>query len=317
MAKNHLLKPRTVQDIDSRIDRVLRGLGNPEPPLLLDNVRELLKLDRRFYTASDPSLLREAVSRIRVATIQVAARPMLLVEAIKKWSLQALYLPDQKRILLDQSLPEKKHRWNEAHEIGHSLLPWHDDVMHGDNQHTLRPDCLAEIEAEANFAAGRMLFLRDRFGNEAHGQALSIASIQALHKQFGNTISSTLWRFVETMGTQRPMVGMISAHPHPARRPADFDPATPCRHFIQSQAFGERFTTLTEAEIFAMLPTYCGAQTGGPLGAAELILTDDNGEEHLFAFETFFIRYRSPAVGEALTLGAYIRPYVRMIAVGC
>jgi hypothetical protein len=188
--------------------------------------------------------------------------------------------------------------------------------MHGDNQHTLKPDCLAEIEAEANFAAGRLLFLRDRFGNEAHAQPLSIASIQALRKQFNNTISSTLWRFVETMGTKKPMVGMISAHPHPGRRPVDFDPAAPCRHFIQSQAFGERFNNLAEVEMFAMLPSYCGTQSGGPLGAAELILTDDNGEEHLFAFETFFIRYKAPAIGEALTLGVYVRPYARLIAVG-
>jgi hypothetical protein len=41
-----------------------------------------------------------------------------------------------------------------------------------------------------------------------------------------------------------------------------------------------------------MLPSYCGSQSGGPLGCAELILTDDNGDEHIFAFETFFIRYR-------------------------
>ena len=51
------------------------------------------------------------------------------------------------------------------------------------------------------------------------------------------------------------------------------------------------------------------------MGAGELILTDNNGEKHLFSFETFFIRYPPPAVGEALTLGVYIRPYARLIAV--
>ena len=112
------------------------------------------------------------------------------------------------------------------------------------------------------------------------------------------------------------MLGMISAHPHPDRQPADFDQAAPCRHFIQSQAFGSRFKKLVEADIFKMLPTYCGAQSGGPLGSAELILTDDDGEDHLFVFETFFIRYSPPAIGEALTLGVYMRPYARMIAVG-
>lgn len=79
MSKNHLLRSRTMHDIDQRIERVLRGLGNPKPPLRLEDVRELLKLDRVFYRADDPGLMRETVSRIRVATIQVALRPMLLV----------------------------------------------------------------------------------------------------------------------------------------------------------------------------------------------------------------------------------------------
>lgn len=314
MAKNYILKARTIKDIDDRIDRVLRGLGNPQPPLSLDDARELLKLDRAFYTSDDPGLIREAVSRIRVATIQVALRPMLLVDAIKKWSLQALYLPDSKRILLDSSLPAKKHRWNEAHEIGHSLLPWHDDVMHGDNRHTLSPNCIEQIEAEANFAAGRLLFLRDLFTAQARDSAPVISSIQALHRQFGNTLASTLWRFVESAGADRPMVGMLTCHPHISRRPPEFNPAEPCRHCIQSPAFVTRFSRIPEAGLFRAVASYCGAQSGGPLGAANLILTDDNGEQHLFAFETFFTRHRPPSPGEALTLGVYSRPHIRAVA---
>lgn len=314
MAKNFLIKEKTAQDIDGRVERVLRGLGNPEPPLNLDDVRRLLELDRVFYRADDPSLLREAVSRIRVATIQVFQRPMLLAEAIKKFSLQALYVPDRKRILLDGSLPEKKHRWNETHEIVHSFIPWHDDVMHGDNKQTLLPGCQEQVEAEANYGAGRLLFLRDRFAVEARDLPIALTSIQALKRGFGNTLSSTLWRFVETVGVQRPMIGMISAHPHVARRPSNFDPLKPCRHFIQSPGFAMRFSRITESQVFAAVASYCGAQSGGPIGAKELILTDDNGDEHVFAFESFFIKYKSPAVGEALTLGAYARPHIRIVA---
>ena len=110
MAKNLILSPKTAADIDRRVDRVLQGLGNPEPPLRLELVRELLKLDVGFYTADNPGMAREVVSRIRVATIQVFQRPTLLLDAIKKMSLKALYLPDRKRILLDGSLPALKHR---------------------------------------------------------------------------------------------------------------------------------------------------------------------------------------------------------------
>jgi hypothetical protein len=314
LSKNYLIKEKTAHDIDARVERVLRGLGNPEPPLLLEQVRELLKLDRAFFRADDPGLIRESVSRIRIATIQVFQRPMLLAEAIRKFSLQALYAPDSRRILLDRSLPLKKHRWSEAHEIVHSLIPWHDDVMHGDNRHTLTPACHEQVEAEANYGAGRLLFLRDRFVAEANALPITIDSVQSLHRTYGNSISSTLWRFVEAVGTQRPLVGMITCHPHPAHRPDDFDAARPCRHCIQSAGFAAHFGRVTEGRLFEAVSGYCGSRRGGPLGAAELILQDDNGDEHIFTFETFFIRYKAPATGEALTLGLYARPNLRIIA---
>lgn len=309
MAKNYLLPPKTAQDIDQRVERVLRGLGNPEPPLRLDDVRQLLKLDRAFYTADDPSLAREAISRIRIATIQVYQRPTLIIDAIRKFSLKALYLPDRRRILLDGSLPAKKHRWNEAHEIGHSLIPWHEDMMLGDNAHTVSADCHEQVEAEANFAAARLLFLRERFMAESRSLEITIASIQQLHATFGNTLSTTLYRFIEFAGSERPIVGLITGHPHVTRRGASYDPVKPCRHFIQSPAFAARFARMSEVALFEAVVGYCGSQSGGPLGAAELILIDDNGDQHRFIFETFFNRY------DALTLGVYLRPEARVLAV--
>ncbi len=310
MAKNILLLHATRVDIDERVERVLRGLGNPEPPLRLEDVRELLKLDLGYYTASDPGLAREAISRVRVATIQVFKRPTLIIDAIRKFSLKALYLPDRKRILLDSNEPKLKHRWNEAHEVGHSLLPWHEEMMHGDNEHTLSKSCMEQIEAEANFAAGRLLFLRDRFVEEAISSALGLDTIKQLHKRFGNTLASTLWRFVESVGDTQPVVGLMTCHPHPSREPDGHDPTKPCKHFIQSAAFQARFRKLSEVEIFAAVRAYCGAQRGGILGQEELILIDDNGEDHRFAFETFYNGY------DALTLGVHLNAQPTRVAVG-
>ena len=146
--KNINLGHRTIVDIDSQVSKVLKGLGNPEPPLDLRMVRELLKLDRGYYSTTDDSLLRETFSRMKVAGKQVLLRPTLLRDAVRTLSLKALYLPDQKRILLDKNLPQIKHRWNEAHEIGHDLIPWHSDMMLGDTEQTLTPVCHEMIEAE-------------------------------------------------------------------------------------------------------------------------------------------------------------------------
>lgn len=310
MTKNLILLPATKRDIDERVERVLRGLGNPEPPLRLQDVRELLKLDLAYYTASDPGLAQEAISRIRVAAIQVFNRPTLIIDAVRKFSLKALYLPDRKRIMLDSDEPKLKHRWSEAHEVGHSLLPWHEEMMHGDNQQTLSQNCMDHIEAEANFAAGRLLFLRDRFVEEVRSSAPKIETVQQLNKTFGNTLASTLWRFVESIGESQPVVGLMSCHPHASRQPKDHNPLKPCKHFIQSSAFQARFSKLTEVEIFAAIRSYCGSQAGGILGSCELVLTDDNGTSHRFAFETFFNRY------DALTLGVYIAEESVRIVVG-
>lgn len=302
MATNRFITSRTADDIDGRVERVLRGLGHPEPPLRLEDVRELLQIDRAFYTADDPDIIRETLSRIRVAAIQVYRRPTLIIDAIRKSSLKALYLPDRKRILLDGALPKIKRRWNEAHEIGHSIIPWHYDTTFGDNEYTLSQDCREQIEAEANFAAGRLLFLRERFVEEARSVESSIKTIQKLRTIFGNTLSTTLYRFVESVGVEIPMVGMITCHPHASRRPGDFDPSDPCRHFIRSPAFARYFGRTSESYLFSRVASYCGPQRGGPLGEDEIILTDDNGGKHYFHFESFFNRY------DTLTLGQYRRP---------
>lgn len=69
--KNIQLGTRTVADIDAQVVKVLRGLGNPEPPIDLAVVRDLLRLDRQYYSTSDDGLLRETVSRLKVAGLQI------------------------------------------------------------------------------------------------------------------------------------------------------------------------------------------------------------------------------------------------------
>ncbi len=310
MAKNVILKSKVAADIDEQVAGVIRRLGNPEPPLNLRIVREALKLDFGYYSARDSGLLQETVALLRVAGKQVLLRPSLLIEAVRKLDLRALYIPDQKRILLDQDQPKLKHRWNEAHEIGHSVIDWHAGAMLGDDEHTLIPACHAKIEAEANFAAARLLFLRDRFRDEARQLAPGFDSLNRLADRYGNTKASTFWRAIEYWGADTPMVGLITGHPHPAKRKADFDPAAPCKHFIQSPAFATMFSALRETDVFDQVVDYCGSQRGGSLGEAEILLLDDNREGHVFAFESFCFHHHT------LTLGIYQHPRSIAVAVG-
>jgi hypothetical protein len=296
---NPTLRTRTTADVDKQIEKLLRGLGNPQPPLDLRIVRELLSLDRNFYNSEDDGVLRETVSKLKVAGIQVLRRPALLRDAIRKFSLKALYLPDQKRILIDQALPELKHRWSEAHEIGHSVIPWHEGMMLGDDKQTLLPLCHEQMEAEANYAAGQLLFLGPCFRAEALDHLPTIDNVRALAARYGNTATSTLWRFVEEAHRDVPMFALVSGHPHVSRRASTFDPDQPCRYYVQSPAFRLQFGAHTEIHLFGLIARYCGAQRGGMLGQGELTLNDVNQTLHRFDCQTFFNRY------DALTLGVW------------
>ncbi len=291
--KNILLSARTAQDIDKHIDRILRDLGNPEPPIRLEDVRQLLRLDLGFYSATDKGFIKEVVHALKIGARQVVERPTLLLEAIQKLDLKALLLPDRKRILLDSALPILKQRWSEAHETVHSVLPWHGALAMGDTKLTLTPGCHEQIEAEANYGAGRLLFLGDLFAERARDVEPTMKNIMALHEHFGNTITTTLWRYVE--GSERILFGMVSIHPH--HPPENGDPANSCRYFIRSPKFSEIFANGIETEIFRQVGGYCSQKKAGPLGKGVITLVDTNGSSHSFSCETFSNRY------DVLTLG--------------
>jgi len=85
-----VLQPRVRQDIQARTDRILRELGNPEPPLRLEDVRTLLRLDRDYFSGDSDGLLQAMVSKLRRGGIQFLEHPTLLVDAVKKFDLRAL-----------------------------------------------------------------------------------------------------------------------------------------------------------------------------------------------------------------------------------
>jgi hypothetical protein len=233
---------------------------------------------------------------------QVIRRPRLLLEVVKKLELKALWVPDRNRILIDAELPSAKQRWGEAHEIGHSLLPWHECVMHGDQNRTLSYACQRQIEAEANFAAGRMLFLQDVFVEHLKSGALNFDWVRQISKHFGNTMTSTLWRSIESL--EEPLFGLVSQHP---RHPTNAG-QKPVRYFLRSRAFEAQFATITADDIFKRLRTFCFGRVG-PIGSGEQVFRDVNGEEHVFLVETFFNHH------DALTLGAYQGPRLDSVRV--
>ncbi len=291
--KNQFVDSRSAKDIDKQVEKILHSLGNPQPPLNLDLVRALLQLDRRYYTSTNDGALREFANKVTLGTKQVLMRPGLIIDAVKKWDLKALYLPDQKRILIDSNLPEPKQRWSEGHEIIHSVLPWHQSTTFGDNKGTLTPACYEELEWEANYGAGQLLFLHKRFKEHSDDLRLTLKNFQNLAKLYGNSLTTTLWRAVEN--SRFACFGAI--HAHPWRLPDDFNPDRPIRYLIQSRNYAAVFPKVTEIEIFNVIKSYCSDRRGGPLGSGTTILEDIRDEKFEFSMETFYNRH------DALTLG--------------
>lgn len=292
--KNLLLDSRTARDIDDRVNRIHHDIDYRGGKIELGDVRAMLRLDLAYYTADEPGLLSEVVHKLKVGAKQVIKRPGLLLEAVRKFDLKALFVPDRKQILIDAALPDLKKRWAEGHEVVHSVLPWHADYMLGDTKATLTPSCHEQIESEANYGAGRLFFPVREFVGLYRAQPLNMQRIRDIAGHFGNTITSTLWRCVES--DDHPCFGVISVHPWRAS-----GGESEIEHLIQSPSFAERYATFTDKDAMALLRTYCGSQRAGPLGRAEVIVRDDSGSEHIFFAETFCNSYQT------LTLAQYVR----------
>lgn len=299
--KNLFIDPSTASDIDGRVDRVLRDLNYKSGKVELKEVRELLRLDLQYYTSRDESLAKDIVHKLRIGATQVVKRPLFLIEAIAKFDLRALFVPDRKRILVAKDLPDLKKRWSVGHEISHSLFPWHSEYMLGDNKTTLSPTCHEIIEAEANYGTGRLLFPAKQFVGLSQSSPPSLGHVRTIASYFGNTITTTLWRYVENSGAVA--LGLVGEHPRYVRHGEP-----PIAYFIRSRGFKDQFGKIDERELFQALAEYCSYRKAGPLGQAELVLRDDNGDKHDFVFESFGTSYN------ALTLAIHIRKHVTKVS---
>jgi hypothetical protein len=212
----------------------------------------------------------------------------------------ALWLPDGRRILMDDEVPMPKQRHIHAHEIVHSITPWHQMFLLGDNELTLDPQCQAVIEVEANYGAGQMLFLLDRFAGEARDCELNWKSLQALKTRYRNTLTTTLWHAVEEREPDRPILGLIGRHPRHPDIGGGADGAN-IRHFIRSRAFRGFFPQVTADDVYRIVRGYVRFSKRGPCGERAYPLIDANGDRWEFAFQSFCNSY------DLLTLGMAVR----------
>lgn len=278
--KNVHVNARTAKDIDDRIDRIHRDIDYAGGKVALLDVRELLRLDLQYYRTDDPRLLDEVIHKLKVGAKQVLSRPTLLMDVVKKFDLSALFIPDRKRILMDDSVPDLKKRWCESHEVAHSVIPWHVDYMLGDNRTTLSQDCHHQIESEANHGAARLLFPHKAFSDAWRSSAPTLVNVRSLAKHFGNTITSTLWRYIEQ--SEEASFAAIGEHPH---HPREGKP--PVEYFVRSNLFEQQFSKVGIADVETWIHTCCGYKRTGPIEASEIVIINNDDEPQIFLVEFF------------------------------
>ncbi len=291
-------------DINEHISRLLRDLGNPEPPLRLETVRELQKLDLAYYSKSNLDLLDEMAHKARLAGHQITSTAKGMRDVITEYGIKGLLMLKEgdKKIFIDDDVVQLKRRFVIAHEIIHDLLPWHRSLLIGDNEATLNPTFHQAMEAEANYGGRRLIFMGGQFQKEALDSAFDWKTIEQLKKRYDNTLTTTLWHMVCERDPNQPAFGLISKHPYHG----DICPKAGndnVAYVPRSNALIEHFPSLTHEIAYSAVVEHAGTKKRGPVGEGESVFYDANGDAHTFEIFSFSNTY------DLLTYGIYKCPY--------
>ena len=269
--------PVTQKEIHKITGRVLREAGITAAPVSIETLLDFLRVHREFFDLEDPSLWRTLKHKAKVQKHKFK-------RVFTKSRLAALWLPDENRILVDQTLPEPKKAWASFHDATHTILPWHKDFFLGDTAQTLNPAFQEDLEAEANFGASNLMFCGPEFSKDALSLPAEWSSLAKLKKRYQTSWVTTLRRFVRYTH-DRPMAAIISTAPW-MQKPTEQE--TRCRHFVPSPRFEHQFGNVTADCLLDTIDNNITKRSGGPVGDFEFPLTDDNGKSHEFRGESFF-----------------------------
>lgn len=293
-----------VKDINDRVARLLRDMGNPTPPLRLEQVRQQQKLDLTYYSKSDLSLLDEIAHQTRLAGKAIVTTARTMRDVVEQYGIRGMLMltDSDKRIFIDNEVKQLKRRFVIAHEITHDLLDWHRALLLGDNENTLSPVCHQAMEAEANYGARQLIFLGERFQRESRDYEFNWKTITEFKERYGNTLTTTLWQMVCQRDPSQPAFGLISTHPY---HPSICEKAVNgnVAYFPRSSALIERFPNLTPEIAYAAVTQHATRKKTGPVGEGESIFIDANDEPHIFEIFSFSNHY------DLLTYGVYKRSY--------
>jgi hypothetical protein len=143
--------------------------------------------------ATNPTELLDFL-KLQFVVLDLAA----MLPSQKKQPRGVLSYPD--RIVgIDNSLANHQHRarFTTMHEIGHYVLPNHQNDLYICDEQDLSFEAMLEVEREANAFAAELLFKGDRFTREANDCEITPESIKTLSLRYDASYEAAARRFVE------------------------------------------------------------------------------------------------------------------------
>lgn len=144
---------------------------------------------------------------IEVVQSQLGVRqriPMAMLPdavAAKKplWIKRALgaYVRSERTVFIDTDQVEARVLFTDAHEAIHAACEWHEDALRWDGDEELFRRRREEVEGEANFGAGHLIFQGGRFHRIALEDAVTLATPLALAPRFGASRAAAAHFYVE------------------------------------------------------------------------------------------------------------------------
>jgi hypothetical protein len=173
-----------------------------------------------------------------------ATTPPGMMAIIKKLAgkvLGAVALPE-KVVYLDTAQPYERRRFTHGHEIGHEVLPWHQEAYYADDFMKLTADTREALEQEANAFSAEILFGLGRFTEQADSYAPSIDVPLSLNPQYEVSAQAALRRYAERSNRS---VALLALGRFPVYPNGELSLKVMASQCAQSSSFLERYGPIT------------------------------------------------------------------------
>lgn len=172
-------------EIRRAVRRMLRACEVHAPPTPMGRL-----LEYRRLTAEEQEVLSADTlgRRIRRLSARFFSRFRYRVLGI-------LDLLDR-RIVVDTQLHPRRREFIRYHEIGHDVLPWHQEILVVTSELDLTRGVREQFEAEANYFAGHAIFQVDDMGAIQRGRQLAADALAGLAARYNASLTATARQYI-------------------------------------------------------------------------------------------------------------------------